>query len=92
MEWWVELPAASYSVSDIQVYIGYFIKQYKTSRANPPIHVSINIVNKRLVFKIKDEYMWELQTPEAMKIFGSTKKVNRQKNWRKYDKSFNSWN
>ena len=30
-------------------------------------------MNKRLVFKIKDGYNWELQTPEAMKLFGFTK-------------------
>ena len=30
-------------------------------------------MNKRLVFKIKDGYNWELQTPEAMKLFGCTK-------------------
>ena len=29
-----------------------------------------------LVFKLKDEYKLELQTPETMKLFG---KINRQK-------------
>ena len=41
----------------------------------PPIHVCINRVNNRLVFKIKDEYKLELQTPETMKLFSSTKKL-----------------
>ena len=27
------------------------------------------------MFKIKDEYKLELQTPETMKLFGSTKKL-----------------
>ena len=36
----------------------------------------------------KDGYMIELQTPETMKIFNSTKKINRQsKKWRKCSKS-----
>ena len=51
---------------------------------NPSIDVYINIANNRLVFKIKKEYKLELQTPETMKLFGSTKKINRQnKKWRK---------
>ena len=31
-----------------------------------------------LVFIMKDGYKLELQTPEKMKLFGSTKKINRQ--------------
>ena len=42
----------------------------------PPIHVYINrINNNRLVFKIKDGYKLELQMPETMKLFGSTKEL-----------------
>ena len=33
------------------------------------------LVFKRLVFKIKEVYKLELQTPETMKLFGSTKKL-----------------
>ena len=40
-----------------------------------PINVDINRINNRLVFKIKDGYRQELQTPETMKLFGSTKKL-----------------
>ena len=32
-----------------------------------------NRINNRLVLKIKDEYKQELQTPETMKLFDSTK-------------------
>ena len=39
----------------------------------PPIHVYINRINNRLVFKIKDGYKLELETPKTMKLFGSTK-------------------
>ena len=53
-----------------------------------PINVYINRISNRLVFKIKDGYKLELQMPETMKLFGSTKKINRQnKKWRKSAKS-----
>ena len=41
----------------------------------PRIHVYINRINNRLVFKIKDGYKVESQMPETMKIFGSPKKL-----------------
>ena len=41
----------------------------------PPIHFHINRINKRLVFKTKDDYRLELQTPETMKLFDSTEKL-----------------
>ena len=41
-------------------------------------------INNRLVFKIKDEYKLELQTPETMKLFGNTKKlIDKTKNGEK---------
>ena len=50
-----ELSDGSYSVSDIQDYIEYIIKKHETLATIPPIHVYINRINNRLVFKIKDE-------------------------------------
>ena len=47
-----ELPCGSYSVSDIQDYIEYIIKDHETLPINPPIHIYIN----RLLFKVKDGY------------------------------------
>ena len=38
-----------------------------------PIHVYINSINNRLVFKITDGYKLELRTPETIKLFGSAK-------------------
>ena len=58
-----EWPDDSYSVLNIEDYIKYIIK---TSR-NSSIHIYIN--------KIKDGYKLELQTPETIKIFRSTKKL-----------------
>ena len=47
---------------DIQDYIEYIIKKHETLTAIPPIHVYINKINNRLVFKIKDRHKLELQT------------------------------
>ena len=65
-----ELPHGSFSVSDIHKYIEYIVKKHETSR------------NPRLLFKIKDEYQLELQTPQTMKLFSGTKELIGKK-WRK---------
>ena len=66
---------SDYSVSDIQDYIEFIIKKHETLTTVPPINVYINRVNYRLVFKVKDGCKLELQTPETMKLFSSTKKL-----------------
>ena len=68
-----KLPDGSYSESYIQDYIEYIIKKHEKLTTISSIHVYINRTNNRLVFKIKDEYKLELQTPVTMKLFGSTK-------------------
>ena len=70
-----ELPDSFYSVSDIQDYIEYIIKERDTLTTIPPIGVYINGINNRLVFKIKYGYKLELQMPETMKLFCSTQKL-----------------
>ena len=40
---------------------------------NPPIYVYTNRISNRLVLNKKDGYKLELQMPETMKLFGSTK-------------------
>ena len=70
-----ELPDGSYSVSDIQDYMEYTIKKHETLTSIPPIHVYINRMKNRLVFKMKDGLKLELQMPEARKLFDSTKKL-----------------
>ena len=67
------LPDGSYSVSNIQDYIEYIIKKHETLPSNPAIHICLNRINNRPEFNIKDGYKLELQTPETMKLFGSTK-------------------
>ena len=64
------------------ILIEYIIKKHEKI---PVIHVFINRINKRLVIKIKDSYKLELQTPETMKLFGSTKKlIDKSKTEKKY--------
>ena len=77
-----ELADDSYSVADNQGYIEYIIKKHEALTAIPAIHVYINRINNRLVLKMMDVkvdnrkygYKLELQTPETMRLFGSTKK------------------
>ena len=69
------MPDGSYSVLDIQDYIECIIKKHETLTRTPPVQVYINRINNRLVFKIKDGYKIELQTPQTMEFFGSTKKL-----------------
>ena len=51
------------------------IKKHETLTTISPIHVYLNRIHNRLVIKIKDGYKLELQTPETMKLFGSTKEL-----------------
>ena len=53
-------------MSDIEDYIEYIIKKHEALTAFPPIHVYIHRINNRLVFKIKDGYKLDLQTPETV--------------------------
>ena len=69
------MPDSCYYVSHIQDYIEFIIKKHEPLTTIPPLHVYINRTNNRLVFKIKDGYKLELQTPETMKLFGSTKNL-----------------
>ena len=79
-----KLPDSFYSVPYIQDYIEYIIKKHETLTTIPPIRVYINKINNRLMFKIKGGYKLELQTPETMKLFGSTKKlIDKTKNGEK---------
>ena len=65
-----ELTDCFYSMSDTQYYIENIVKNMKHY---PLILLFINGINNRLVFKTKDGCKLELQTPETMKLFDSTK-------------------
>ena len=51
------------------------MKKHEKLSRNPPIRIYINRINNSLVFKIKDGYKLELQTPETVKLFGSIKEL-----------------
>ena len=70
----MELPDGSCSVSNIQDYFEFAIKKHEKLTTIPPILAYINIINKSSLFKIKDLYNLELQTPETIKLFCSTKR------------------
>ena len=55
-----KLPDGSYSGSDIILYRVYH-KEYETFSFNPPIHIYINRINNRLVFKTKDGHKLEFK-------------------------------
>ena len=70
-----ELPDGSYSVSDILNYIKYIIKNYEKLTAISPVNVYANRINNILIFKTKDGYTLEFQTPETMRLFGCKNKL-----------------
>ena len=58
----------------------FVIKKFEALPTNPPIYTYTNKINIRLVFKIKVLYKLELQTTETIRLFGSTKKMDKTKN------------
>ena len=64
------------------------MKKHETLPINPPIHIYTNWINNRLVFKIKDRYKLELQTPEIMKLFGHTNKIKTKQTMEKMCRVF----
>ena len=76
-----ELTDGSYSVSDIQDYFEYILKEHGENTDNPSIQIYVNKIENRITFKIKDGYSLELLTPETMKLLGSTEnKITKDKN------------
>ena len=76
-----ELPARSYSVSDIQDYFEYVFKKHRENTDQPSIQIYINKIENRIRFKIKSGYSLELLTQEIMKLLGSTEStITKDKN------------
>ena len=76
-----ELPDGSYSISDIQDYFEYILKNHGENTVNPSIRIYTNKIENRITFKIKTGYYLELLTLETMKLLGSTKsKITEDKN------------
>ena len=75
------LPDLSYSISDIQDYFEYILKEHSESVDNSPIRIYVNRTENRITFKIKSGYYLELLTPETMKLLGSAEsKITKDKN------------
>ena len=75
------LPDLSYSISDIQDYFEYILKEHSESVDNSPIRIYVNRTENRITFKIKSGYYLELLKPETMKLLGSAEsKITKDKN------------
>ena len=69
-----DLPDGSYSIADIQDYFEFIIQKHETLAENFSVQIYPNKIKNRIVFKVKTGYKLELQSPETMKLLGSTKK------------------
>ena len=69
-----DLPGGSYSISGIQDYFEFIIKDHEALTENRPIQIYPNKIRNRIVFKVKTVYKLELLSPQKMKLLGSTKK------------------
>ena len=71
----------SYSVSDIQVFFEYILKNHWENIDHPSVKIYVNKTENKITFKIKDRFTVELLTPETMKLLGSTEnKITKDKN------------
>ena len=59
------------SSNHFRSYVNSTSKRHQ--KINSAIHIYMDRINNRLVFKVKDGYKLELQTPVTMKLLGSTK-------------------
>ena len=57
-----ELPDGSYSISDIQNYFEYILKKHGEDIDKPSVQISVNKIENRVTFKIKNGYSLELLT------------------------------
>ena len=68
-------------MSDTQDYFEYILKKHGEYVDNPSIQIYVNKIENRVTFKIETGYALELQTPETMKLLGSTEnKIIKEKN------------
>ena len=75
------LPGGSYSISDIQDYFKYILKEHEENTDKPSIQIYVNKIENRITFKIKDGYSLELLTKQTMELLGSNKnKITKDKN------------
>ena len=70
----------TYSVSNIQDYFEYILKEHGVNIDKPSVRIYVNKIESRITFKTKNGRSIELLTPETMKLLGSTKKITKDKN------------
>ena len=76
-----KLPHGSYSVSGIQDYFEYILKNHGEDIDKPSVQIYVNKIENRVTFKMKNGYNLELLTTETMKLLGNTKnKITNDKN------------
>ena len=63
-----ELPNGSYSISDIQDYFEYILKNHGENTDNPSVKISVNKIENTVTFKIKNGYALELLLSKWTKI------------------------
>ena len=69
-----ELPDGSCSVSDIQDYFDYIIKNQEPMTDNSQIRIYVNKTENRIIFVTKKGSYFKLLTHVTMKLLGSTKR------------------
>ena len=69
-----DLPGGSFSVSDIQDYFEYIIKEHETVADSLLVLIYVNKIKNKIIFKIKTRYKLELLTKETMQLLVSKKK------------------
>ena len=67
-----ELPDESCSISDVQDYFEYILKNHGENTDNLSIKINANKIENSATFKIKNGYSFELLTSETTKLLGST--------------------
>ena len=70
-----ELPDGSYSISDIQDYFEYILKNHGESVDKPSVQIYVIKIENRVTFKITNGNSLELLTSETMKLLGSAKNI-----------------
>ena len=70
-----------YSVSNIQDYFEYNLKNHGESNDNLSVQKYVNKIENRVTFKVKNGYALEPETPETMKFLGSNEnKITKDNN------------
>ena len=76
-----ELPNRTDSVSGIQDYFEYILKEHGEETDNPLRKIYTTKIENRIIFEIKAGYYIKLISSESIKSFGSTKsKITKDEN------------